>query len=55
MKKTETGYEVTVLTSVYERLREDMEIIGMQNDGLVIFIEIPDSGTAQETYLQEES
>ena len=48
MKKTETGYEVTVLTSVYERFREDMEITGMQNDGLVIFIEIPDCGSILE-------
>ena len=48
MKKIETGYEVTVLTSVYERFREDMEITGMQNDGLVIFIEIPDCGSILE-------
>ena len=42
MKKTETGYEVTVLTSMYERIWENMEITGMQNDGLVIFVERPE-------------
>ena len=37
MKKTETGYEVTVLSSVYEQYQENMKIIGMQNEGLTVY------------------